>query len=271
MEQITQKQKVKVMNFLKKFVIEKKVIPIYQIESGSRMWGFASKDSDFDIRGFHLPIKEDYFSFQKPKEQIEYLSGDLDIVSYSIDKFFSLILTSNPNCLEQLQSSIIYKNLFNELGINFETFKKEIFLNINLKRLFFHYLSMAKNNYRKYLDDEKNSFTYKKCLYVLRSLYSSIYIYEKQQLPPVIFKNLISELKIEKKYKTLIDTILLKKEKAQEKTPVKNPKEIETMILDLFDYVKNLEQKTTGDQKKLQECLNKVSITMKNHYYGGSK
>ncbi len=74
--------------------------PLFYIESGSRLWGVASPDSDYDVRGFHLQSKQQYFDFKKHRDIIEIMDGDLDFVSYDIDKMFGLLSKSNPTVFE---------------------------------------------------------------------------------------------------------------------------------------------------------------------------
>ena len=53
---------------------------LYAVESGSRAWGFASKDSDYDVRFIYLHPVEWYLSIRKHRDVIECpISGDLDI------------------------------------------------------------------------------------------------------------------------------------------------------------------------------------------------
>ncbi len=59
--------------------IEKKenVKIIMAVESGSRAWGFASKDSDYDARFVYVRRLEDYLKLENTRDVIEWLSSPI--------------------------------------------------------------------------------------------------------------------------------------------------------------------------------------------------
>ena len=82
---------------------------LYAVESGSRAWGFASPDSDYDVRYvFIRPIKDYLRIYPLP----DHIDGPLDEVQdysgWDIKKALGLLGKSNPSLIEWLYSPVVY-------------------------------------------------------------------------------------------------------------------------------------------------------------------
>ena len=56
------------------------------VESGSRAWGLASPDSDYDVRFIYVRPKADYLRLEKNKDVIELpIEGELDINGWDLE------------------------------------------------------------------------------------------------------------------------------------------------------------------------------------------
>ncbi|MCC8072847.1 MAG: nucleotidyltransferase domain-containing protein [Clostridiales bacterium] len=172
---------------LKKIEKEYNVEIIYAVESGSRAWGFASPDSDYDVRFIYKRNKDDYLKLEKRRDVIELpISDVLDINGWDLDKTLHLLYKSNPTLFEWLSSPIVYKNT--PSAERLKEISKEYFL---LKPSLYHYLSMARNNYREYLKGE--TVKTKKYFYALRPLLACRWILDKGTVAPILFSELVAE------------------------------------------------------------------------------
>lgn len=79
--------------------------------SGAHLYGFASPDSDYDLRGVHLLPLRDVVGLSPGRETIEQsqtLAGlEIDLVTHDARKFFTLLLRRNGYVLEQLYSPLV--------------------------------------------------------------------------------------------------------------------------------------------------------------------
>jgi len=79
--------------------------------SGAHLYGFASRDSDWDLRGVHLLPAEEVLGLFDPRETIEQERNEdgveLDLVTHDARKFFALLLKPNGYVLEQLYSPLV--------------------------------------------------------------------------------------------------------------------------------------------------------------------
>lgn len=67
---------------------------------------------------------------------------------------------------------------------------------VSLRKQAFHYVNLAKGNFYRYIKD-KEEVTYKKYLYVLRSLICCLWIIQKKSVPPTDFQTVMDGVRIE--------------------------------------------------------------------------
>ena len=159
---------------------------IFAVESGSREWGFSSKDSDYDVRCIHIFPAERYLGIEPVEQQIELIEGDIDLVSWDIHKFFELFLKSNPTVSEWLSSEEIYVN--GKLSKYSKADLRKMFeKGFSRSKIKHHYINLAKQNYQKYINVE-GKVSLKKYVYILRAIGCVEYINKTNTLPPLNWK-----------------------------------------------------------------------------------
>ncbi|WP_018885293.1 nucleotidyltransferase domain-containing protein [Paenibacillus massiliensis] len=162
---------------------------LYACESGSRAWGFPSKDSDYDVRFIYVRPVSWYLSITERRDVIERPIDDvLDVNGWDLLKALRLLRKCNPALLEWLQSPIIYMKQ-GSAADQLRSFGGRTF---SPRSSMYHYLHMAKGNFRGYLQGEQVKL--KKYLYVLRPLLACEWIERYNTMPPIGFEQLVSTL-----------------------------------------------------------------------------
>lgn len=81
------------------------------IESGSRAWGFPSRDSDYDVRFVFIRPLNDYLRISRPRDIIERpIDDELDLIGWDLSKALGLMLRSNAVIGEWLAAPIVYRS-----------------------------------------------------------------------------------------------------------------------------------------------------------------
>ncbi len=167
---------------------EHDVAILHAIESGSRAWGFASPDSDYDVRFIYAHPREWYLSFdvERRRDVIEYpIVDEIDCGGWDIRKALYLFTRTNGALLEWLNSPIVYM----QCGSFAERMRELAPRHVDYTALCYHYSHMARGNAREYLFKDKARL--KKYFYVLRPLLAIRYIEADHGVPPVEFEKLV--------------------------------------------------------------------------------
>ncbi|GEN77958.1 nucleotidyltransferase domain-containing protein [Chryseobacterium hagamense] len=174
----------KILEKLKEIEERRGIEVLLAVESGSRAWGFASPDSDYDIRFIYRHEKDWYLSPWDKDETVEFMTeDDLDGSGWDLRKTFHLLLKSNAALLSWFYSPVVYvKNeRFYDL---FKPLADECF---SQAAVFYHYLSMSKKYLEACRGDEVKLKSY---FYLLRTALTGKWVLEKGTVPPVLFSEL---------------------------------------------------------------------------------
>jgi len=183
------------------------------VESGSRAWGFASPNSDYDVRFIYAHPTDWYLAvdLEERRDVIEYkIVDEIDLNGWDIRKALRLFRRSNPAFVEWIQSPILYRS-HGGFADSARALLPKVY---SCENGAYHYRSMAKTNYRGYLRAEMVPL--KKYFYVLRPLLAVRWLERYGTAAPIEFEKLLHLLEGESELLEAIAALLEKKKAAPE-------------------------------------------------------
>lgn len=184
---------------------------LFACESGSRGWGFASPDSDYDVRFLYVHPPEWYLRIELQRDVIELpIDNELDVCGWEWRKALGLLKGANPTLIEWLDSPIVYR----QDDVTLSALKEQVPYWFSPLRARWHYLSMARKNFHGYLQGDEVRL--KKYFYVLRPLLAVRWIEAGKGAPPMRFAELLAGCDLEPALRREIDELLVRKMRAGE-------------------------------------------------------
>lgn len=236
---------------LKEIEEKENVKILHAIESGSRSWGFASPDSDYDVRFIYVRPMEYYLRLENTKDFIDWeLDEVLDINGWDLQKALKHFHNSNATLFEWSNSPVIYKTTpeWQKIKLVSEHY-------FSCKSCMYHYYGTANKNFNEYLLDDM--VKYKKYFYVLRPILACKWIEEKKCPPPVLFSEL-AESVLEDEMQEVVDNLLSVKVKMSESQKGVRIDELNTYIQEKLVYYKEKTASIKDDKNPDWSELNRL-------------
>lgn len=202
-----------ILDRLKRAEAEHDVKVLLAVESGSRAWGFASPNSDYDARFIYVNRRDWYLSvsLEEQRDVIEYpIVDEIDINGWDLRKALRLFWKSNPAFVEWIQSPIVYA----ESGGFAQAVRAMLPEVYSCEHGIHHYRSMAKTNYRGYL--KADLVPLKKYFYVLRPLLAVRWLERYGSAAPIEFQTLLTLVADQPALTGAIDALLERKRQSPE-------------------------------------------------------
>lgn len=212
---------------------------LYAVESGSRGWGFASKDSDYDCRFIYIHQPDWYLSIDEKKDFIEYPVDEVfDVNGWDIRKALKLLRKSNPPLLEWFTSPIVYMENM-QIVENMRSLGKDFFDPVHG---IYHYLHIAKRHFEEI--SASPTAKLKKYFYILRPLFACKWIEQNRTMPPMEYALMVDNLSMPEQVTREIGMLMAVKLASDEKLLVEQNQK----LISFF----------AGEIKYYCECIKKI-------------
>jgi len=238
---------------LKEIEEKENVRILHAVESGSRAWGVASPDSDYDVRFIYARSLGNYLKLENKKDFIDWeLNEVLDINGWDLAKTLKHFHKSNATLFEWANSPVVYYTTKEWAQI-----KNKVEPYFSCKASMYHYYGTANKNYVEHLTGDM--VKYKKYFYVLRPLLACKWIEEKSSPPPVLFHELADKV-LEDNMKESVRELLKKKIQMNEAEKAKPIAELNEYIVRKLEYYKEKIATMEDDRKADWIGLDEVFI-----------
>lgn len=222
---------------------------LYAVESGSRAWGFASPDSDYDVRFIYVRDRDSYLGLRGMKDYLDWeLNEVLDINGWDLKKALQHFHKSNATLFEWAGSPIVYHSTEAWEAL-YEGAARQYF---SARSVLYHYYGTANKNFHEYLTDDM--VKYKKYFYVLRPILACKWIEERKCPPPVLFDELARSV-LDEDMKPAVAELLEKKMRMSESDKAPRIDVLNEYIKEKLEYYKALTGKMPDDRKPEWEPL----------------
>lgn len=243
---------------------------LFACESGSRAWGLASPDSDYDVRFIYRRSVDWYLSLEKQRDTAEWFSEDreLDFSGWDLKKALTLFDGGNATLYEQLNSPIVYRQ--NDAVVS--ALRALIARYFRPKKAFFHYFKLAENHWKVLKKDAGGEITptssikIKTFFYMLRAILACRWIFADETQPPTEIARLLEHSTTPEIVRLLTLEAIEIKKTADERQKVVAPPELVAWTLDALDdarrkseiIIERPEKRGDGDLKTLSEFFANV-------------
>lgn len=163
------------------------------VESGSRAWGFPSRDSDYDIRFIYARPVADYLAVSQKRDVIEFPLDEngWDIGGWDLHKALTLALRSNATIGEWLTSPIVYRAVPDAVSAMADFLQDQF----STRRYALHYFHIAERYWRERAAGRPHVADKTYC-YVLRSLLAMLWTAGRRDFVPMNVDELLTGVEI---------------------------------------------------------------------------
>lgn len=197
------------------------------VESGSRAWGFPSRDSDYDVRFLYVRPIEAYLAVTPQRDVIERpIDALLDINGWDLRKALQLVLRSNAVLIEWLTSPVRYRSWFGA-----DEFLDLAHSAASLAALTYHYQHQARSSFDS-VSNAGRPVRLKSYCYALRSALAISWIRQRGEAPPMAIGALIAGLALPEALVRSIHPLIAEKLEATEDATTPRLATIDAFVAD---------------------------------------